>query len=120
MLSNATNTLAPYAPWLLSIFAKSTVVLLVALAAAKLMRRGSASLRHFLYAITIVGVLLLPLAAALLPALGLAILPPQVKTAEPAIVPVVDRHQPSEPALTKPRIRPTEPATRAEARLNWT
>jgi len=122
MLSNATTTLAQYAPWLLSIFVKSTLVLLVALGAAKLMRRASASLRHFLYAVTIVGVLLLPLAAALMPSLRLAVLPPQAKRAEPAIAPVVDPHpaSASEPQGMKARIGPQQSPTVSRARMKET
>ena len=116
MLSNTANALAQYAPWLLSMFAKSTVLLLVALAAARLMRRGSASLRHFLYSVSIAAVLLLPFAAALLPSLGLAVLPSQATKAQPVIRPLVAGDgQAAEAPLPNSHMRPQAPATRSAA-----
>ncbi|HVH88508.1 MAG TPA: M56 family metallopeptidase, partial [Terriglobales bacterium] len=84
MLSNTASTLAQYAPWLLAIYVKSTVLLLAVLGTAQLMRRHSASLRHFLYSVTIASLLILPLAAALLPNLGLAVLPPHAQSTNAA------------------------------------
>ena len=115
MLSNTTNTLAQYAPWLVAIFAKSTLLILVALAAAKLMRRASASLRHFLYVLTIAGALILPLAAALLPSLGLAVLPHRQTTRRAEAV-VQSSSQPAEAPVTNIASRPHPRPSRAEAR----
>src|SRR5947208_3578480 len=61
MMSNITNALAPYAPWLLVIFIKGTVLLLTAGAATQLLRKASAALRHFLYAAAMTTLLVLSL-----------------------------------------------------------
>jgi beta-lactamase regulating signal transducer with metallopeptidase domain len=75
MLANVTNALAHYAPWLFAIFTKIAVLLLLILLCAQLLRRRSASLRHCLYAAAMAGALMLPLAAAFLPDLRVAVLP---------------------------------------------
>src|SRR6185312_1337402 len=75
MLATITHHLAQYTPWFESIIIKSAIVLLAALIAGQLLKRSSAALRHFVYATSVVGLLLLPLAAALMPGLRLAVLP---------------------------------------------
>ena len=74
-MSNITNALAPYAPWLLAIFIKGTVLLLAAGAATQLLRKASAALRHFLYAAAMTTLLLLPITTVILPSLRVAVLP---------------------------------------------
>jgi len=76
MISNMTNALAPSAPWLLSIVVKGTILLLITTVATQLMRNRPAALRHFLHTAAMAALLLLPLAAMLLPSLRLAVLPP--------------------------------------------
>src|SRR5689334_24878151 len=120
MLLHTTNTLAQYAPWLLTIFAKSALLLLVALAAAKVMHRGSASLRHFLYAVTIVGVLILPLASALLPSLGIAVLPHRQKADRAETVVIQPRSQPAVEAPVASAASRSHRLNHAEAKSNLT
>jgi len=83
MITDITTALAHVAPWLFAIAAKSTVLLLLTIAAANLMRNRSAALRHFLHSAAIVTLLVLPLAAIFLPSLRLAVLPastPEIQT----------------------------------------
>jgi beta-lactamase regulating signal transducer with metallopeptidase domain len=96
MLSQVTNSLAQYAPWLFAIFIKSFALLLAIIAIAQLVRRRSASLRHFLYSVAMASLLILPLAATLLPNLRLAVLPSHPKSAEPSL-PWVAQSQPEAP-----------------------
>src|SRR5262245_53328662 len=56
---------------------RATTLLLVALLLALALRRSAAALRHALWAGTIVALLLLPVAGALLPPLALPWLPPR-------------------------------------------
>ncbi|MBV9074243.1 MAG: M56 family metallopeptidase [Acidobacteria bacterium] len=69
------NMLAHYAPSLIDIFVKSAVLLLGVVVTGHLLRRRAASLRHFLYSTAAVSLLILPLGAALLPRMGIAVLP---------------------------------------------
>lgn len=85
MLSKITNELAPYAPWSFAVLVKGAVLLLVVLSTAQLLRRCSASLRHFLYSVTVACLLVLPFAATLLPSLRLAVLPSRAQDEKPAL-----------------------------------
>src|SRR5690348_1458793 len=76
MLAKITYDFAQYVPWLTAIAVKAALLLLIALVAGQFLRRASAALRHVLYVASIVGILLLPLAALLLPDLRVPILPP--------------------------------------------
>src|SRR6266481_2442095 len=75
MSSNITNALAHSAPWLFAIVVKGTILLLITTAAAQLLRNRSAALRHLLHSAAMASLLLLPVAALLLPSLRLALLP---------------------------------------------
>ena len=75
MVSNITNVLAQSVPWLFVIVVKATILLLATTAATQLMRRNSAAVRHFLHSCAMTCLLLLPLAALLLPSLRVAVLP---------------------------------------------
>ena len=80
MLAKITQDFAQYLPWLGMIAAKTSLLLLIALAAGQLLRRASAALRHLIYVASIAAVLLLPLASLLLPGLRVPILPPRSTT----------------------------------------
>jgi hypothetical protein len=82
MLANVTNALAHYAPRLFATSVKIAVLLLLTLLCGQLLRRRSASLRHCLYAAAMAGALMLPLAAAFLPDLGIAVLPPSASATD--------------------------------------
>ena len=75
MTSHMISSLEQFSPWLFSIIAKTSALLLFGIAATQLMRRRSASLRHFLHSLTVASVLMLPFASGLLPELRLAVLP---------------------------------------------
>src|SRR5581483_10181512 len=76
MLARITHEFAQYVPWLTEIAVKASLLLLIALVTGQLLRRASAALRHVVYVAGIVGILLLPLAALLLPSFRVPILPP--------------------------------------------
>jgi len=57
----------------LSVIIKSTIVLLFAGLLALLLRRASASIRHGVWSLGIIGALLLPLAAGVLPGLEIPV-----------------------------------------------
>src|SRR6185312_6768795 len=84
MLAKISHEFAQYVPWLTAIAVKASLLLLIALVTGQLLRRASAALRHVLYVATILGIVLLPLAAMLLPDLRVPILPPH--SAGPASV----------------------------------
>ena len=84
---------------LLDTAAKGTVLLLLACVATWLYRKSSAALRHSIWCLTMAGLLLLPIAAWLLPAWQLPILPPV-----PTPVAEVVRLLPSPPALPAPAV----------------
>src|SRR5690348_12589897 len=75
MISNIIHELAHSVPRLFVILAKVTILLLATTAATQLLRNRSAALRHFLHSAVMTSLLLLPLAALLLPSLRLAVLP---------------------------------------------
>ena len=77
MLAKSTHDFAQYLPWLATIALKTSLLLLIALAAGQLLRRASAALRHLIYVTSVSGVLLLPLASLLLPGFRVPILPPR-------------------------------------------
>ena len=56
-----------WAPWAIDSVAKATVLLLVAWAVAVLLRRASAAVRHRVWTLSFVGLLLLPVLSPLLP-----------------------------------------------------
>lgn len=85
MQANIIHFAGQLTPWLLSVLVKSSILLLLSLVATQLMRRCSASLRHFLHSLAIVSILILPFAAGLLPELRLAVLPPSVSKAPASI-----------------------------------
>ncbi|HET9743991.1 MAG TPA: M56 family metallopeptidase [Terriglobales bacterium] len=116
MISTITQDLARLAPGLVTILAKSSLLLLLALACARVLRRASASLRHCLYAAAMAGALLVLPAAFLLPGLNLAVLPSSTPTISKvassvlatATVPIPAHAdamtaQPQAPRLTRPR-----------------
>ena len=84
--------------------AKSSLILIAALAITTLMRRSSAASRHVVWTCALLAVLLLPLASALLPVLPLPLLRPTVtetvlfdripRGARAAGLPAEDRSQP--------------------------
>lgn len=80
MLAKTTHDFAQYLPWLATIAVKTSLLLLIALAAGQFLRRASAALRHLIYVASIAGVFLLPLASMLLPGLRVPILPPNSNT----------------------------------------
>ena len=63
MLAKTTHDFAQYLPWLATIAVKTSLLLLMALAAGQLLRRASAALRHLIYVASVTGVLLLPVAS---------------------------------------------------------
>lgn len=73
---------------------KGTVLLLLAWLAVKLVRRSSAALRHSIWCLTMVGLLLLPVASWLLPAWQIPILPPEAVTVVEASLPEPTRASP--------------------------
>ena len=103
MFAKLTQDFAQYAPWLSTVAVKAMLLLFAVLIAGQLLRRSSAALRHLLYATSIVGVLILPFAALLLPNLRLAVLPPRsaaVKSTQISAPPMASAPMPvlSEPA----------------------
>ena len=92
MFSNITNALGTLAPQMLAIVAKSSILLILSLAASLLLRGRSASLRHFLHSLAIFSVLILPLASGLLPELRLAVLP---RTVEPTVGVIAEKSVPA-------------------------
>lgn len=116
MIFMIAHDLARLAPGLIAIMAKSSLLLLLALACARVLRRASASLRHCLYAAAMAGALLVLPAAFLLPGLKLAVLPSSTPTISKvassvlatATVPIPAHAeamtaQPQAPHLTRPR-----------------
>lgn len=91
---------------LLAMTAKSTVILLAALAAATLARRARASVRHAIFAAAFVALLLLPLASALAPEIALPLL-----DAPPAAAPATNAPASAQPALVTAAVAQL-PATR--------
>jgi beta-lactamase regulating signal transducer with metallopeptidase domain len=89
-------------PWLFSVIAKTSALLLINLAATQLLRRRSASLRHFLHSLTMVCVLLLPFASGLLPELRLAVLPRSAEQAPSLVrenIVAAPEYSPSQPIV---------------------
>lgn len=118
MFSNFTNALAQAAPWLSAVFIKSVFLLAIGSAATQLLKRSSASLRHFLHSATMAGLLILPVAALLLPELRLAVLP-SVSPAALNAAPIRENNgvAPSAraPELNAQRPSPNEPHRAQEA-----
>ena len=77
MFTNISTWIGRSEPWVVAIVVKTSFLLLLSLAATQILRKRSAALRHFIYSLAIVGVLILPLAAWMLPELRLAVLPRQ-------------------------------------------
>ena len=98
-------------------FVKATILLLVAAGGTLLLRRSSAALRHLVWALACAGVLVLPVASALLPnwrvaawpSLGMAPAFDVTQTAGPSLV---DRQAPRHPATpaAQPEVRDSRPA----------
>src|SRR5437660_9953132 len=103
MLANVTNSLAQYAPWLFAAFAKVAVLLSLTLLCALLLRRRSASLRYCLHAAAMASALMLPVAAAFLPDLRIAVLPSSASTLDAS----------SASAFSHPEMMPRAGATSA-------
>ena len=76
MLTNVLKTLGHYEPWFVVVAVKTAALLLVTLSVTQLLRKASASLRHFLYAVALTSLLIIPMAAFWLPELPIAVLPP--------------------------------------------
>jgi len=103
-------------------FVKATILLLVAAGGTLLLRRSSAALRHLVWALACAGVLVLPVASALLPnwrvaawpSLGMAPAFDVTQTAGPSLV---DRQAPRHPATpaAQPEVRDSRPAARQTA-----
>lgn len=98
-------------PWLetfLEASLRGSVLLLAAMAATTMMRRAPAAARHLVWTAALAGVLLLPLLAAALPPLSLAVLPSRS-------IPIVatPAHDAAAPASDA---SPAAPAPAAEAR----
>ena len=72
--------------WMVLLFARATVILLLGGLLAALLRRSSSSARHAVLGFTVIGLLVLPLVATLLPSWELAILPAERPTARVIVV----------------------------------
>jgi beta-lactamase regulating signal transducer with metallopeptidase domain len=101
MISNIPNALAHSAPWLFAIVMKGTILLLVTTAVAQLLRHRSAALRHFLHAAVMASLLLLPLAALLLPSLQLAVLPATTGTVQSSPAAMLQMNAPRARSMPK-------------------
>jgi len=73
LLANA--AIAPFTQFWLDAAAKATVLLVLAMAATLLLRRSSAALRHRIWCLTFVALIMLPGLSAALPEWRLAVLP---------------------------------------------
>jgi VWFA-related protein len=62
-------------PWVSSLLGKATVVLVAAVFAERVLRHRSASARHAVWSVALLGLLVLPLLSALLPSWELPVLP---------------------------------------------
>lgn len=67
---------------------KAAVLLGLAWGATTLLGRGSAALRHGIWAMAVLGALLLPLGSLVMPRLEVTLLPPPVGRAHPTVAPV--------------------------------
>src|SRR5579884_942367 len=116
MLAKSTHDFAQYLPWLATIAVKTSLLLLIGLAAGQLLRRASAALRHLIYVASITGVLLLPFASMLLPDLRVPILPSRSNT--PNSEHIASAVAESSPAviLHSPRAKAQQPMTRSAKR----
>ncbi|HKT23423.1 MAG TPA: hypothetical protein VJR04_02400, partial [Terriglobales bacterium] len=116
MLAKTTHDFAQYLPWLATIAVKTSLLLLMALAAGQLLRRASAALRHLVYVASVTGVLLLPVASMLLPGLRVPILPPSSNT--PKSEHITSAVAESKPAVIPPSqpIKAQQPTARAAKR----
>ena len=99
---------------LLDASAKGAVILLAAAALALFLRRNSASLRHMIWTLSVLGLLCLPILSAALPQWRVPLLPawaaPQVPAPNPATPPAEP-----EPAPSAIAINPHEPPSQTEA-----
>ena len=93
-------------PWVVAIVVKTSFLLLLSLAANQILRKRSAALRHFIYSLAMVGALILPLAAWMLPELRLAVLPRQPEWSSssiPLTAPSPEMREASSRALIAPK-----------------
>ncbi len=100
------HTLDTLAVSLLNAAAKGTVVLLLAWLAVWLCARSSAAVRHAIWSLAMVGLVLLPVASAALPAWRLPILP----AVEPVVVPEVVVPQRVEVLTPTPVVEQSNPS----------
>src|SRR4029453_14271131 len=92
--------------WAISIPGKATALLVLGLAAAWLMRRSRASMRHVLLASTFAALIALPLGIAAIPAVGVTV---PIRVAFPA--------RPAASAAPAAAFDPVSP--KAEVALQW-
>ena len=92
---------------LIDAFVKSTVVLLLAVVVTLLLRRSPAALRHLVWALACGGVLVLPLASALLPNVRLAGWPRLDVPVSFDAQPMQDQRRPAAPAAPAAVAAPT-------------
>lgn len=116
MVAKTTHDFAQYLPWLATIAVKTSLLLLIALAAGQLFRRASAALRHLVYVASIAGILLLPLASMLLPGLRVPILPPSSNTAKSEHITSAVAESSSQVILPSQPIKAQQPIARAAKR----
>lgn len=106
---DALQIVEPLASFLIDISAKGTVILLLALLLTWVLRRSSAAMRHAVWSLAMLSLVLLPVAWCALPSLAIPILP-RVEPPVPsvAIVTAEDRIE-TPPETLRPQNVPPEP-----------
>jgi beta-lactamase regulating signal transducer with metallopeptidase domain len=89
------------ASFLFDTAAKGTVLLLLAIVATLLLRRSSAAMRHAIWSLTMLSLVVLPFASAMLPVWAIPILPMAESTTQPITVAEF-----SDPVLTRSEAKP--------------
>ena len=112
------QTAEPFASFLIDTAAKGSVILLLALVVTFVLRRSSAAMRHRMWTLTMLSLILLPLASLILPAWSVAILPASTQVESTTGVAIHEKPDTSLPALSLINEAPVE-SVQARSVASW-